>query len=187
MKTLLALISLLVISCSSKGPRVIETADDLSRPGWASTVMPSFIKDGNIYFVGHVEVDGNASKSAALNMADEKTMSEPFRALADEFLDQNQVGEELRKEASVGQRVISATRGYRPPMPGLKIINRYWELRQTGEHGPLNLTAFSLVEMPLADYEAAKAAYLSRLAGNSEVRKILSDVGEKQRAKVLGE
>lgn len=187
MKHLLIAIGLLISACSSTGTRIIETADDLSRPGWASTVMPSFTKDGKIYFVGHVEVSGDSSKSAALNMSDEKTMSEPLRALADEFLDQNQVGEELRKEASVGQRVISATRGYRPPMPGLKVVGRYWELRQTGEYGPTNLTAFSLVELPLSDYESAKAAYLSRLAGNSEVKKILADVGEKQRRKIMGE
>ena len=49
-----------------------------------------------------VEVDGDASKSAALNMSDEKAMSEPMRALTDQFLEQNQVGEELRKSSSSG-------------------------------------------------------------------------------------
>ena len=185
MKTLFLV--LLLISACSHGPRIIETADDESRPSWASTTKPRFIKDGKIYFVAYVEVDGNDSKSAAQNMSDEKAMSEPFRALADEFLDQNQVGEELRKAANVGQRVISATRGYRPPMPSLQIVNRYWEVRSMGEHGPLNLKAFSLVEIPIPDYEAAKAAYLNRLAGDSEVKKVLADVGEKQRRKVLGE
>lgn len=176
-----------LIGCSSPGPKVIETADNNSKPSWAKTTKPSFEKDGKVYFIAWVEVDGMASKAAALNMSDEKAMSEPFRSLVDEFLDQNQVGEELRKEASVGQRIISATRGYRPPMPSLKITERYWEKLSLGEYGPFELRAFTLTEQPIADYEAAKQAYLNRLAGNSEVKKILDDVGEKQRRKVLGE
>lgn len=187
MKTILITL-LLLVGCSSTGPKVIDAADNqFSKPSWVSTINPSFVKDGKIFFIAWVEVDGNASKAAALNMSDEKAMSEPFRALVDEFLDQNQVGEELRKEASVGQRVISATRGYRPPMPALKITNRYWDVTTLGEYGPTNLKAYTLVELPMTDYEAAKQAYLNRLAGNSEVKKILSDVGEKQRRKILGE
>jgi hypothetical protein len=181
-----ALLLGMLMGCATvPGSRVVERADDLgSAPSWASITRPTFEENGKRFFLGWIEVDGDASKSAALNMADEKAMSEPMRGLADEFLDQNQVGEELRKDASVGQRIISATRGYRPPMPSLHISKRYWETVLTLDNR-LELRAFSLVEIPVQDFEKAKRDYSQKLAGNSEVKTILKDVGAKQRERVL--
>jgi hypothetical protein len=172
-------------SCSTMNtPDVVERADDLSsRPDWTSITEPNLIEDDKRLFLGYIEVEGSASKSAALNMADEKALSEPMRGLVDQFLDQNQIGEEIRKDATVGSRIISATRGYRPPMPGLQISKRYWETVSS----PLGsqLRVFSLAEIPVVDFEKAKADYFARLAGNTELKKILREVGAKQRNNIL--
>lgn len=154
----------LACGCASfSGPRIIERADAVGNtPTWASVTRPTYEENGKRYFLGWVEVDGDASKSAALNMADEKAISEPMRGLADEFLDQNQVGEELRKESSVGQRMISATRGYRPPMPSLHISKRYWESVLTLDNR-IEMRAYSLAEIPVQDFEKAKRDYTQRL------------------------
>jgi len=182
-------LSLMLFGCTTTGPHVVERADSLSStPEWASLTNSVRENAGKKYFLGYVEVDGDASKSAALNMADEKAMSEPMRGLVDAFLDQNQVGEELRKEASVGQRVMSATRGYRPPMPGLTVVKRYWEtVAVTDPQGNsrVELRAFALAEIPVAEFEKAKKDYLHRLAGNSEIKKVLAEVGAKQRENVM--
>lgn len=175
----------LVISCSSTGPRVLERADNLDdAPEWARVTRPTYEEDEKKFFVGFVELDGDASRSAALNMADEKALSEPMRSLVDEFLDQNQVGEEIRQDATYGQRIISAARSFRVPMPSLTITGRYWEtVAPTPKHA--SLRAFSLAEISNEDFEAAKKDFLRRLAGNTEIREILRDVGRKQREKIL--
>jgi hypothetical protein len=183
---LLALGLVLVSACSSTGPKIIERADSLDeRPDWAKVTEPSFEENGKKYFLGFVELDSDVSKSAAMNMADEKALSEPTRAFVDEFLDQNQVGEELRQNSVVGQRIISATRGFRVPMPSLTIVKRYWETIVTGEHTS-NVRVYSLAEISVPDFEKAKKDSLDRLNGNSEMKKILREVGKKQRDRILG-
>ena len=184
------LLELPITACTTTpSVSVIERADSLSsKPEWASITRSTFEESGKLFFLGYIEVSGDASKSAALNMADEKAMSEPLRSLTDQFLDQNQVGEELRKDSSVGQRIISATRGYRPPMAGLRIVHRYWETARVPNQDDPNITkvelrAYSLAELSRADFESAKAAYFSRLRGESEVKKILEEVGVAQREK----
>lgn len=168
---------------------VAERADNLNgTPEWASVTKPSYEADGNRYFLGYVEVDGDASKSAALNMSDEKAFSEPMRAIVDNFMEQNQVGEDLT--SSTGQRIISATRGMRPQMPSLHIAKRYWEVIENRSSGSSNyvksrLRVYSLAEIPIADLEKAKQSFLSNLSNNTEVKKILRDVGAKQREKIL--
>ncbi len=182
----LALAGAILTGCSS-GPKVLERADgDWSSPSWATIGRPSWEEDGKKYFIGFIEVDGEASKSAALNMSDEKALSEPMRSLVDQFLDQNQVGENIRKESSFGQRVISATRGFRAPMPSLTIVKRYWETVVANELGGSTTRAFSLAEISVKDFERAKNEYFERLAGNSEMRQIMRDVGKKQRDAILG-
>ncbi len=185
-KIVLALVAVLFASCSS-GPRVLERADALSsRPDWVQVTRPSFDEDGKRYFLGYVEVDGDASKSAALNMSDEKALSEPMRALVDQFLDQNQVGEDVRQDAAIGQRVISATRGSRPPMPTLTIVKRYWETVATGDVTS-QTRAFSLAEISIPEFERTKREVFLKLSGNTQLKAILDDVGKKQRENVLGE
>jgi hypothetical protein len=185
-KSLLLLVAVLFAGCSS-GPRVLERADGLwSRPDWVQVTRPSFDDDGKRYFVGYVEVDGDASKSAALNMSDEKALSEPMRALVDQFLDQNQVGEDVRHDAAIGQRIISATRGYRPPMPTLTIVKRYWETVATGETTS-QTRAFSLAEISIPEFDRTKREVFLKLTGNTQLKAVLDDVGKKQRENVLGE
>ena len=189
----LTVLATAILACTTTdSSTVLERADDLkSRPEWASVTNSTFDEKDKSFFVGYIEVEGDSSKSAALNMADEKAMSEPMRSLVDQFLDQNQVGEELRKDAVVGQRVISATRGYRPPMAGLKVVKRYWETVRvpgvTPDSARIELRAFSLAELPKSDYEAAKKEYFARLRKEPAVKKILEDVGAKQRDNVLNQ
>lgn len=177
--------ALFLFGCASKSAQVLERADGESKPGWARVTKPSYEEGGKRFFVGFVEVDGDSSRSAAMNMSDEKALSEPMRALVDNFLDQNQVGETLRKDGYAGQRIISATRGFRVPMPSLTITERYWETVVDGPHGETATRAYSLAEISVADYEKAKRSYLERLSSNTEVKQILRDVGRRQRDNVL--
>jgi len=176
----------ILAGCSSTGPRVLERADNLgSAPDWVQVTRPSFEDDGKKYFLGYIEVDGDASKSAALNMADEKALSEPMRSLVDQFLDQNQVGEDVRNDAAVGSRILSATRSFRPPMPTLTIVNRYWEKVQETERYS-KLRAFALAEISVPEFERTKREVFLKLSGNHQLKAILDDVGKKQRENVLG-
>jgi hypothetical protein len=172
-------------SCASVDtPTITERSDSLSStPEWTQMLRSNYEESGKRYFLGFVEINGNASKSAALNMADEKALSEPMRGLVDQFMDQNQIGENLRKNSSLGSRIISATRGYRPPMPSLQISKRYWEVVYS-PHGT-SLRAYALAEIPSADFEEAKSEFFSHLAGNSEMKHILSEVGKAQRKNIL--
>ena len=172
---------LLITACSS---HIVERSDDLRfRPQWANLNTPSFESDGKIHFITFVEVTGTSSKSAALNMSDEKAFSEPMRAVVDVFLEQNQVGEELRRDDMFGRRIISATKGYRPPMPTLKISHRYWE--KISSESSSELRAYSMAELTISDFNRAQEAYLAKLRGDPEVKKILDEVGAKQRESVM--
>lgn len=163
---------------------VTERADNISyQPDWTFMDKSYVERDGKLFFVSFIEVDGSSSKSAALNMSDEKAYSEPMRAVVEYFLDQNQVGEELKKDESFSRRIISATRGYRPPMPSLKVSKRYWEKVMQADHTQ-ELRAFTMVEINQGDFEKAKQAYLDHLKGIPEVKKILDEVGKEQREKV---
>jgi|GEM_PF-1260806 len=168
---------------------VIERADGLqSSPDWASLTKSNYEEAGKMYFLGYIEVDGDSLKSAALNMSDEKALSEPMKSIVQEFLDQNQVGEDLMQ--STGQRIISATRGSRIPLPGMYISKRYWESIETlsskNESGVNSrLRAYSLGEVSVTEYQRAKQKYLERLEGNTEVQNILKEVGAKQRDRLL--
>jgi hypothetical protein len=173
-------IIMLVFLAACSGSQIRSTVVDRaghasSAPEWVNDTRASYELNGKLYFVGYVEVEGESSKSAALNMADEKALSEPLRALVDQFIDQNQVGEDLSH--STGQRIISSTRSLRPAMPSLHIANRYWEVIDTGT---LGLRAYSLAEIPTAELDKAKQSYFTRLANDTDVQKILKDVGQKQ-------
>ena len=182
---LITTIALITTSCVT-GPSttVVERADGLSSPPkWTLFSEPQQSGDNKTRFIGYVEVDGESLKSAAFNMADEKAMSEPTKSLAEAFLDQNQVGEDLRVDGSYGRRVISATSGYRPPMPTLHIVRRYYEVVvvRTGVAGDqVRLRVWSQAEVTDADFAAAKRAYIRRLAGEPEVKKILDEIGRRQ-------
>jgi hypothetical protein len=173
-------------SCVTTRPFVLERSDDLSaRPDWATLGEAPSESDGKVRFLGMVEVEGDSSKSAAMNMSDEKALSEPMRSLVEQFLDQNQVGEEIRTDANVGRRIISATRGKRPAMPGLVVVRRYWETvvipQGALSSDRVELRVYSLAEVPASEYQRAKKEFWNSLQGNSEVREILNEVGRSQR------
>lgn len=184
-------LTILGVGCSSvpTNQSIIERADDVSsRPSWASLTKPIYEENGKKYFLGYVEVDADASKSAALNMSDEKAISEPFRSIVDQFLDQNQVGEELR--GSTGQRIISSTRSSRPTITDLQIVKRYWELVETKSTTGVtrsNLRVYSLAEVPTSELERARQKYLSRLSTDLNVKKVLDEVGARQREQALSQ
>lgn len=178
---------LMSFSCATSSPRasltVVERADDLSeKPEWASVSNSTWEENGKKFFVGFTSLPADVNVSAALNMSDEKAFSEPMRSMVDSFLDQNQVGETLRDDSSA-MRIISATRGFRPAMPGLHIVKRYYESVAIviGEEIKTELRCYSLAEIPNREFADAKSKYLARLSHNSEVNQILREVGEKQR------
>lgn len=186
-------LAIITSSCTTLAPKpsvtILERSDDYtSKPAWASLDNATKIENGKKYFTVSFTIEGeDVSKSGALNASDEKAFAEPMRTLVDQYLDQNQVGEELRSSESVGTRVISATRGYRPPMPSLEVVNRYYETAVTTlPNGGYRYEtrAFSRASVDVADYEKAKKLYFSRLKGTSEVQDILKDVGAKQREAV---
>ncbi len=178
-------VSVMMQACvTTPSTMVLERADDLSAaPEWASFSKPQRSDDKYVRFLGYVEVPGDSLKSAAFNMSDEKALSEPMRSLVDAFLEQNQVGEELRADASFGRRIISATSGYRPAIPSLHITQRYFEvvvIKSGVGEDQTRLRVWSLAEASRPDFDRARANYLRRLSGEPEVKKILDDVGARQ-------
>jgi hypothetical protein len=189
MRAVLAVASV-ISACSVGGgvsSEVLERSDEKSkRPDWVSIDQSQTTSDGNIFFVGFAEKEGRISKSALLNVSDEKALSEPMRALVGEFLDQNQVGEGLDVDL-VSQRIISATRGWRPPMPSLSIVNRYYEtvvLSMPDGSFRFETKTFSRASVSVDDFERAKRAMNAKLLGSNEVQTILNEVGAKQRDEV---
>ena len=178
---------LMVTGCTTtSGPRVLERSDGLlAPPPWAQLDRSSQATEGRTQFVGFVNVPGESSKSAALNMADEKALSEPMRAMVTAFMDQNQVGEELSSSDQVGQRIISATRKQRPNMASLKITRRYWETRTSVDPvtgaPTYELHAWALAEIDDAEFAKAQRDFLSALRTEPKVRAILDEVGKNQR------
>jgi hypothetical protein len=175
------------VACVSvKGPQVLERSDNLAAaPTWVRLDQPAESPPGRMQFLGLVTVPGDSSKSAALNMADEKALSEPMRAIVSAFLDQNQVGEDMRIQDQVGQRIISATRTMRPAMPTLRIARRYWETRSAVDPSSgeviYQLHAWAQAELEEADFTRARREYLSQLRGDPKIRAILDEVGRAQR------
>ncbi len=185
-----ATLSVMMQSCvTTPSVTVMERADNLgTAPEWASFSTPQRNDDKHVRFLGYVEVPGDSLKSAAFNMADEKALSEPMRSLADAFLQQNQVGEELRADGVFGRRIISATSGYRPAIPSLQVTQRYYEVvvvkSGIGED-ETRLRVWSLAEASRHDFDRARASYLRRLNGEPEVKKILDNIGAKQIEQVM--
>jgi len=185
-----AAFSVMMQSCvTTPSVTVMERADNLgTAPEWASFSTPQRNDDKHVRFLGYVEVPGDSLKSAAFNMADEKALSEPMRSLVDNFLQQNQVGEELRADAVFGRRIISATSGYRPAIPSLQITQRYYEVvvvkSGIGED-ETRLRVWSLAEASRHDFDRARASYLRRLNGEPAVKKILDNIGAKQIERVM--
>ena len=178
------------VSCTTMIPKasveVLERSDSYtSKPEWASIDHPTKTENGKKTFTSSVTIEGeDVSKSALLNMSDEKAFSEPMRSLVDQYLDQNQVGEDIRSSGTVGTRIISASRGYRPPMPSLEVVNRYYEtVIITLPNGSFHqeTRAYSRVSVDMNDYEKAKRTYFNRLNKTSEVQNVLKEVGAQQR------
>ncbi len=93
------------------------------------------------------------------------------------------MGEELRADAVFGRRIISATSGYRPPIQSLQITQRYFEVvvvKSVVGEDQTRLRVWSLAEASRHDFDRARTNYLRRLNGESEVKKILNNVGAKQ-------
>ena len=167
-------------ACS--GAKVLETADGESRPKWVSTTKTSWKEGEKMFWIGYVSVDGASSPSAALNMADLKATSSPGAAIADEFMDQNALGEDLRD--ATGKRLISSLRKRALPL-GVQIVGRYWErvAIPSGNGGPdrVELRAFALAEAQVHEFEAAKSEGVRRLRGDPEIKKELEEITKAQR------
>lgn len=181
------LLAVTLFGCVTTRASIIERSDNLSSsPDWATLAKSSFKKDGIIYFVGYVTTEGNVSPSAAMNISDEKALSSPMQSLVNQFLDQNQVGEEL--QGTTGQRIISSLRSERIPMPSLQISSRYWErvkIPSSESAMRTELRVFSLAEVTEADFLKAKEIAFRKIQDKPETKTILDEVGKKQREKAL--
>lgn len=174
-------------ACATTGARIIERADNLSSsPDWAMQSKTSWDENGKRYFVGWIEVPGDRSKSAALIGSDRKAMDMPWQSLTQEFFEQVQMAEELEKDATLVERVTSEVRGKRP-QAAVTITKHYWEVVEVkkAEATEYDLRAYSLAEITTQEFERAKKKYFDELRKSSEVKKVLNQVGEVQRNKVL--
>ncbi len=183
---LTALSLITVVGCSTTPSRKIETtvidASDTNKPQWAHVGNVVTKKDNKIQFLGYVELDGSVRKSAAFNMADEKALSEPFRSLVKEFIDQSKIGESITNDESISERIIVSTRKMRPAMPSLQVINRYYEVVEVHSSTGVEklLRVYSLSEVSESDYAKASRDYVSKLNGSSEMKQILDEVAKTQ-------
>lgn len=178
-----------MIGCSTTNSiNILQRADDLSStPEWASITESIQSKDDKTFFLGYVELSVDASKSGALNMSDMKAYAAPMESMVDAYFQQNEIAEDIRADSAISQLIISAARNSRPPMPGLRIVKRYWEVIEV--QSKLGIThqlhVFSLAEIPTSEYERAKRTVLAKLNGNPELKRVLKEVSQKQRDQLL--
>jgi hypothetical protein len=182
------LITFFTACASTASVTVIQRADHLTAtPEWASLTNGDTEEKGKSYWIGYVEVGSDASKSAALNMADQKAYARPMEAMVDAYFQQNKIAEDLRKDSAISELILSAARSQRPPMPGLRVSKRYWELVEVRSSKGIEqqLHVFSRVEIPTEEYEQAKKAVLAKLNGNPDLKKALDDVAKRQQDQLL--
>ena len=190
-KVFLAIASITSISLgctTTNSVSVLQRADNLSSaPDWASITKSVMQDKDKNYFLGYVELNADVSKSAALNMADQKAYAAPMEAMVDAYFQQNKIAEDLKKDSSISELVMSSARSDRPPMPGLRVSKRYWEIIEVKSEKGIEqqLHVFSLAEIPSTEYEKAKKDVLAKLNGNSELKKTLDDVAKKQRDQIF--
>ncbi|MGZ6370673.1 MAG: hypothetical protein ACXWPM_07990, partial [Bdellovibrionota bacterium] len=68
--------------------------------------------------------------------------------------------------------------------PSLQVVNRYWErvgIRDGIGAERTELRVFSLAEVPVGEFRAAKETALARLRGDSALQKTLAEIGKAQR------
>jgi hypothetical protein len=167
---------------------VLQRADHLSStPEWASVTNSITEDKDKTYFLGYVELDSEASKSAALNMADQKAYAAPMESMVEAYFQQNKIAEDLKKNSGVSELILSAARSERPAMPGLRVKKRYWEIVEvkSSKGTEQQLHVFSQAEIPTTEYEKAKKDVLAKLNGNSALKKQLDEVAQKQQDQLL--
>ena len=178
------------VSCATNSVTVLQRASELSsRPEWADVTQSVQNQGDKTFFLGYVELGVDSSKSAAMNMSDQKAYSAPMDSMVDAFFQQNSVAEDLRQDSSISELVMSSARNSRPPMPGLRVAKRYWEVIEVKSAVGLSyqLHVFSLAEIPTSEYEKAKRAVLARLNGNKELKNVLKEVSKTQRDQLLNQ
>lgn len=180
---------LLTVSCATTpSVTVIQRADYLgAKPEWASLSNAVHSDKQNTYFLGYVELEASVSKSSALTMADNRAYSMPMESMVEAYFQQNKIAEDLRKNSAVSELLMSSARSSRPAMPGLRVSKRYWEVVQvkTEKGTDDQLHVYSLAEIPNNEFETAKKDVLSKLNGNSELKKNLDEIARKQQENLL--
>lgn len=173
------------ISSNGKSSVELLEASESSKPEWAHIGRVSSKNQNKMQFLGYVELDGNVRKSAAFNMVDEKALSEPFKSLVKEFIDQSKVGESIINDESISERIIVSTRKMRPAMPTLQIINRYYEVVETKSSTGIEkvLRVYALAEVSENDYNKAAKDYLAKLNGSSDMKDLIDSISKDQLAK----
>lgn len=177
--------SLLAVGCSTLAPTkdsrvsIIEQSD--KKPTWASISKVAYRDGDKMKFVGYFTSDGEARPSAAIHGAGLKASSMPLQTIADEFLQQNGVSEDM--EDSSAKLVISTLRKNPPALPGLVVVGNYYErVAIQGTDGEREeLRAFALAECPLSEYNRAKKDAIARLTKDSRIKEELNQIMSDQR------
>jgi hypothetical protein len=182
-------LALMFAACAtSPSVTVVQRADHLSEtPSWVSLSNAVTADKQNTYFLGYVELGADVSKSAALNMADQKAYASPMESMVEAYFQQNKVAEDLKKNSAVSELLMSAARNSRPAMPGLRVTKRYWEVVEVkNDKGTeQQLHVFSLAEIPSSEYETAKKEVLSKLGSDSALKRSIDEIAKKQQEQLL--
>jgi hypothetical protein len=186
---LLVIFSMAFSACATTpSVTVLQRSDDLSsKPSWVSLSNAVRADKENTYFLGYAEVQADSNKAAALRMSDKTAYAMPMEAMVDAFFQQTKIAEDLKKNSAVSEMVMSVARNSVPPMPGLRVSRRYWEvvIVKTEKGTDEQLHAYSMAEIPTSEYETAKKAVLDKMSGNSELKKNLDEIAKKQQEQLL--
>jgi len=142
---------LVLQSCSSlkPGESVVATMDGKSKPEWAFQAEVPESKDGKIRFLGFEEVDGDSRVSAALELADYRTMNNLSGMISTKF---NSIFQKM-DEGLKGQGNMSreyGTKVTKSIIRHLRISGHFWEKVQIVDvHGnpDLRLRVYALAEI----------------------------------------
>lgn len=186
----LPIVSLIIVAsgCSStqKGISVIEESGD--KPSWATIERIQYREGDSMYFVGYLTVDGDSRPSAAINASGAKARAMPLQGIANAFVEQFGVAEDLRESSA--KYVLSVLRKNPPNIPGLNVTTHYYqrlEVKGTDGIPRSELRAYSRADCPVSEYNEAKREALARLKGDPKIKKELDEIMGSQRARAYDE
>lgn len=185
MRTLLAILSMLVIAGCSSSPtkisdmqgnigeeRVLSRIDDLStRPNWLKESEPFRIESGKVYSMGMTSIPADNRVEAGFRIAENNGKAAIANAIEQrlDFVFQN--AEEGTAMNDTQARFIGAEAS-KLTTSSLRPSKRYWEkVATTQENGQVTVQyrVFALVEMPENDFKTAVFDSIRRSQGKAGI------------------